>query len=444
MIVERKYMVNIVNQAEELVHTIISLEDLYSTIVDLNGKILLKPVGPTAHLGAFYDLFERPMYHELYERIKETLATENEAFYWEMDDGNPDSRISAAPICIDGQQVATWLLCAYNKEQAENLLELYKNQWALSTLISEYLSSLYKLEKREAEVKKAEEALDYELRQKEIITGALARMMSDMDENLDLMFEKTGKLLELDGVILYTIKSSDSKEFSLRKYWNPNGEKPDAAIDVKWNRNSYQAQEKEAIERGGYVIDHGSHIAKVNVGTFQGRMRALMAYPLVVNDVVWGWLAFLHSRSERVWTEAEVLFTRELSRIVRRILDYKVGEGNLKKVNHFLLDTYNYMPVGIFIRENKTGKVLFSNRLLNEKLGYDFTGADSRTFLPDVHDKFDNLAGMRTSNFTNNSIMKWRKYLGGLDTIADISEIQIEWLNREPASLIVIMPAKDE
>lgn len=431
------------DEAKELVRSVISLEDVYSTIVDLDGKILMPPVGPEADMGSFYDLFERPIYKDLYEEIKETLGEHKKPIYWEMEDGNPDSRISAAPIIVDGQQIATWILCAYNKVQADRLFMLYENQWVIARLISEYLNSLYTSEKKSSIMKTAEAALESEMKQREIITETLSMMAADIDGALENMFTKTGKLLNLDSIILYTVKEPGSDEFGLRKYWNVYGALPDETIDTSWKRMSYIAEEQEAIERGGFIIDHNNITNRIRVGTLQGRMRAVMVYPIVVNDALLGWFLFLENKSERVWTESEVLFTKELSRLVKRMLSMQIGEGNLRKVNHFLLDTYNYISVGIFIRDIYTGKVLFSNKKLNDMLGYNFTGKDSRALLTDLHDKFDNIIGMRNNEITNNKVMKWRRYIDALDAIVDITEIQSEWLNGEPASFIIMRLAQD-
>ena len=112
-------------------------------------------------------------------------------------------------------------------------------------------------------------------------------------------------------------------------------------------------------------------------------------------------------------------------------------------MNKHLIETYNSFKEGIFIRDTQSGQVLFSNAAMNEMLGYDFTGRDSRELITDLHDRFDNITGMRKPFITKDRVVNWRRYIQRLDDIMDITEIQIEWLKGEHASLIILRKAKD-
>ena len=80
---------------------------------------------------------------------------------------------------------------------------------------------------------------------------------------------------------------------------------------------------------------------------------------------------------------------------------------------------------------------------MNEMLGEDFVGGDSRKIVTDLRDKFDNISGMRKPFITKEKVAKWRSYIQCMDDIMDITEIQINWLDGQPASLIILRKAKD-
>jgi hypothetical protein len=80
---------------------------------------------------------------------------------------------------------------------------------------------------------------------------------------------------------------------------------------------------------------------------------------------------------------------------------------------------------------------------MNELIGYDFVGRDSREIITDLHDKFDNLDGVRKPFITKERVVNWRRYIQKLDNIMDITEISMEWLSGEAASLIILRKAKD-
>ena len=99
--------------------------------------------------------------------------------------------------------------------------------------------------------------------------------------------------------------------------------------------------------------------------------------------------------------------------------------------------------MGVFVRDAYSGEVLFANKKMNELMGYDFYGTDSRVIISDLHDRFDNIETMRKPFMTNEKVVKWRSYIEKLDSIVDITEIKMEWLDGEPASLIILRKANE-
>jgi hypothetical protein len=87
--------------------------------------------------------------------------------------------------------------------------------------------------------------------------------------------------------------------------------------------------------------------------------------------------------------------------------------------------------------------VLFSNKVMNEMMKKDFTGGNSREIMTDLHDRYDGEDVMRKAFITKNRVNTWRSYIRQFDSIMDITEISMEWLSGEPASLIVLREARD-
>ena len=113
---------------------------LYSTVVDQDGHALVDPVGPEAYLGYYYDMFERPETQEFFDSIKRSTMIQDEAVYMELEgDGNPDSRLSAVPIVVNGVYLATWILCAHDKSQSAMLRIASREQYHVGELISSFI-----------------------------------------------------------------------------------------------------------------------------------------------------------------------------------------------------------------------------------------------------------------------------------------------------------------
>jgi hypothetical protein len=124
-------------------------------------------------------------------------------------------------------------------------------------------------------------------------------------------------------------------------------------------------------------------------------------------------------------------------------LENAEGDDNIRNVNKHLIETYNNFTVGIFVRDAYSGEILFSNKVMNQMMDRDFVGGNSREIITDLHDRYDDTTGMRKAFITRDRVNSWRSYIKRFDSIMDITEISIEWLNGEPASLIVLRDAKD-
>ena len=151
------------------------------------------------------------------------------------------------------------------------------------------------------------------------------------------------------------------------------------------------------------------------------------------------YIVFCENQAERTWTDDDIAFAKEVTDVASRIIRFATGEESADQANKTLLDIYNYLSVGIFIKDDQSGKVIFSNRTMNNMLGYDFTGGDSRIIV--AHS--GNTMGFGETT-DRNRVTNWRKYIDSLVKIVDITEIRIKWLNGEPASVYIVRPVDEK
>jgi len=74
-------------------------------------------------------------------KLNEVVLRNNVPVMMEMDDDITGSMICGAPIMIDGKHVATWICCSYDDEDAKKMESVYKVQWQLGRIFSEYAFS---------------------------------------------------------------------------------------------------------------------------------------------------------------------------------------------------------------------------------------------------------------------------------------------------------------
>ncbi len=111
------------------------------------------------------------------------------------------------------------------------------------------------------------------------------------------------------------------------------------------------------------------------------------------------------------------------------------------KMQHFTASRtqiLNELNVGILVKSRVTGKVIFANDSLNHRLGYDFTGMDSARLVPDLRDARE---GMSVSG--SSTIGRWRRYINELGGIFDVSEVEMEWADGEPAAVLILRMAQE-
>ncbi|MBQ6230210.1 MAG: hypothetical protein IJJ74_03730 [Eubacterium sp.] len=424
------------NNLAEFFQNISCAFNLYSSIVDVKGRILTRPVGPESFLGDFYDLFERPHYRELYRRLRKRVQDEGEPFITDMGNGNPDNLISAAPIYVEDKYVATWLLCAYDRKQAEDLKAIYKKQWAIADNVSTYMVKINTSVQKAEKLKKLEEDTEKHIRQKEIISDAIMNISGGM-ACISNLFEAAGTEMKVDYIAMFGLTSPESDTYEYKRAWFSHGRNK-TVIDSTWKTGRYPEEYDTIRKKGCLIIDNKNMTNRVRVGIFRGNVRAVMIYPAVIDEKESAYIVFCENQAERTWTENDIAFAKEVSETVGRILRYTNGEENADEANKTLLDIYNYLSVGIFIKDDQSGRVVFSNRTMNNMLGYDFTGGDSSVII--AHS--GNAMGFG-DNDDRNKVTNWRKYIESLVKIVDITEIRIKWLNGEPASVYIVRPVEE-
>lgn len=422
------------------------ISGLYSVLVDNNGAVVCPPCGPDTNIGDFYDMFEKPAYKEYYKKLKEIVRKKGHACVLDREDDEV-GKISPAPIKNNKGGAYFWIVGSYTEEETERLKTFCEFQWEIAKLVSENICQSEQILIQSAKVKGAGNKLRSELSRQNILNVALSKCGSRLVDSVDNVIEETlrdiGINLDLDCAFLYTLKGKLNKSSKLRYYWDLKGEAPDEQL------NSYMAQRVDAVrdqiikEQGIFIIDNNNMSEQKNLILLRYGVKAVVAQPVYRGDEMYAVLFYVDRRLQRVWTADEIRFMQNITLVVQNMLDEAEGDGNVRRVNKYLVDSYNNFEVGIFVRDAYSGEVLFANKKMNEMLGYDFVGTDSKQLIVDLHDRFDDITAMRKPFITKEKVVKWRKYIEPLGGIMDITEVRIEWLSGEPASLIILHEAKD-
>lgn len=431
---------------EVMMKAFADVAELYSAFVTVDGRIVFQPTGPATNLGDFYDLFEKPEYKEYYKYIKQVVMDKNEPMVLEREEGGL-GRISAAPIQVDGVVRGFWILGSYTAEETEQLIRVSSKQWELAGFMSDYLAQCKVIEVEAAKSRGAGMKLREELARQNIINNALTKINSKLFDTIDEVIEETvrevGLNLDINKIVLYVKGSEYDQGYSIRSYWDVSGMSPDQDVLMDVPKRMYLVE--DAVKKGNsaYFADNSNMTEKKKINLMRFNLKAMIAYPIFMNGKLYGAMLFAESKTERVWTKEELRFTQSISLLVQNMLETAEGDENIRNVNKHIIEAYNNFKVGIFVKEAATGEVLFSNTYMNEMMGFNFVGNNSKMVLTDLHDKFDDITGMRKGFMDKERVTNWRSYIKVVDDIMDITEIKIEWLKGEQASLIILRSAKD-
>lgn len=423
-----------------------NISGLYSVYVDMEGKMVFKPTGPEMNLGVFYDAIENPKSKEFFYKHREKIIETGEPVIASMMPPE-DGSVFGAPIRQNDRIIAIWIIAAYSKEENARLKKYYQDFCDLAELISDYVEKKLAAEIEIAKTKGVGAKLREELAGQNIITNALSKINSNLYNSVNEVIEETlGDVcthLNLGEAFIYTRSKHNVKEYKVRNYWNITGRQPDSDLLETLSVNMYIVEQN--IKNGGgiHLVDNANYTRETKLSIMRYNLKAIVAYPIYVKGKLNGVVFFGEDRNERVFSKEELRFLKSISLIIQNMVENAVGDDNIRNVNKHLIETYNNFDVGVFVRDAYSGEVLFSNKKMNELVGCDFLGMDSRMLINDLHDRFDGISTMRKPFITSEKVVNWRSYIEKLDEIMDITEIKMEWLDGEPASLIILRKAND-
>ena len=426
-------------KVDQLIDGFASACELYSAVLDINGRILIEPSGPNAYLGEFYVLMSDPKYYSLYQKITNFIIASGEPMYSEIDDGNPDSRLSAAPIFVDGRFVATWILYAHSKAQNQKLFKSFDKQGMIAGCLSDIISRLYVGSLTMSEDKEVRTELEFERQCKETVNEILDVIVDGDKRAVTDIYEKVGKLLDIDFMVYYKFDRSNPTNMDLTEYWAKCGRGEEAEKLFCWDNDHYSPEIAAKIKSDGLIIDKNSMTNQMRVEVFNGNVKAIMVFPIFIKGEYDGRMIFIENTKERVWTEPEITFARQITEIISKDLEVQLKLHDIEEGWKIIKDVAEAIPGYLFVR-TPDGKIIFANSALKDKLGMDIVGKDSNFIVP-MNDGYIDGAGVLQ---TSKGISVYQRYIDVLGGIYDVTESFHKWRTYDRVSIVILEPSKSE
>ena len=423
-----------------LVKAFADISGLYSVIIDGEGKPLTEPAGPGAHFGEFYDLFEQPAYRQIYMELNEIILQNNVPVMMEMDDGNPDSRICGAPIRIKDKHLGTWIVCAYDAHDVKQMEHIMESHWNLASMFSDYLYNTEVLSKEALRYRTVEMMMVDRIERQRLINKALNSMSQDKTEVINELLKDTGESLGVDVAVIYN-RDEDGR-YVCEYFWTGYGTMTADEYISKWKDGDTQNPNR-MIEEDVLIVDSNHPNNPMQKGMENKHIRSFIGKPIKNDGKVTGCIVYASLKNDKIWEQTDIDYVADVRDAASGIIARNERDGVIYVANRQLVDTYNFLSVGIFIKDKETGEVLFSNHALNSMLGYDFTGKDSKTLIPDMDNKFKGMGMMKNPYLSDKKEIGWRSYIRQFDKIMDLAELKVIWTDGRKASLIILRDVKE-
>ena len=423
-------------KVDQLIDGFASACELYSVVLDINGHILIEPSGPNAYLGEFYVTMTDPGYLETYQKVVNFIIASGEAMYSEIDDGNPDSRVSVAPIFVDNRFVAAWILYAHNKAQNQKLFKSFEKQNTVAQCLSDIITRLYAGSITINEDKKIRTELEFERQCKEIVNEILDVIINGDKSKVTDIYEKVGKIMDVDYIVYYTVDRTNPTKMILIDYWAKGGKCEEAEKSFGWEHDHYSPEIAAQIRTDGLIIDKHSMTNQMRVEVFNGNARAVMVFPVYVMGEYNGRMIFIENSKERVWTEAEITFAKQITEIISRDLGVQIRKQEIDDGWLMIKDVAEALTDYMLVR-SMDGKIIFANSSLREKLGEEIIGRDSSFIVPMQDEYPEDILSTETAR----RVTVYQRYVDVLGDIYDITESFHRWRTYDRVSIVILEPA---
>ncbi len=422
---------------EEFVEAFVAVTGLYSVMVSPDGRFLTKPYGPAEHLGEFYDLFERPYYKQLYMDFNQEILSKREPVVMDMESDYSDSCISGAPILMDDKHVATWLICAFNKQQRTQLMSIFRSQWTIAAYVAKYAYNEIVVEQEIRRSRLNEMRLEKHIEQQEIIKNLLSSLQRDKTFSEEKILERVGQFLGVDNITCFLL-NDDNGKFEWNREWNVRSVDEPVNKGVAWARREIAETTKAIQEQGHLELTYEKYPTDMKTMLMGQRFKNILMLPVYNQNEYRGMLTFVSVKRLKQWRDHDIMFAKSIRDILQEMFLNEETEGSLRSVNESSLMILEHLPQIIYLKDAMSGRIFYSNKAADLAFGMDLIDYDGNQIAKSLEYQFGENPVMRKGFVYNKNVSNWECYIKQLDKIMKVQEISVDWKDEASAKLVIL------
>lgn len=417
--------------------------DYYTVLLDFGGKQLIHPGGPASDMGLFYDMFERPDFKQLFHDITVQTREEKKPVYRNFQMDAIKTSIVFSPIIIENNVIAYWVMANFHEDGMEKLGSVVEAQWQLANSMTRCFYVDEMIENEVHHRKLVEMQLEKEQKESDLMEELVSCISKDGVAAIGEISRKAGDFLGVADIAIYTIdkKTGDAE---LYYEWSKSGED-----DVFFRKMALTASEynvaKEHFQKDGILIADGQlqdnflkdFVIRTNSGV-------LMLVDLKIDGVSGGYVLIADQDKTRVFNKNMIRFTKVITDLLGRMLSDNNKGSKLEMLHEGFLDAYNHIRDAVFVKDNRTGDIIFANKATEKLFGYSLEGRQANEIINDQMEQYRTIQGVRKRLIADKKITKWQSYMKELDQIMNIVEVHLDTINGADCSLIIMKKNKNK
>ena len=413
----------------------------YSVVLDAEGKQLTNPAGPAIDMGLFYDMFERPLFKEQFVDISERAKQQRipQSISFDMD--SLKVHMVFAPLMLENVVTAYWVLTSFAEDGARILGDIAENQWHLANSIAKCFYS-QELVQKELKIRKLTEMqLHKEQTERRVLEDVIASMSRGGEASLSEICYKIGMYLSVQNIAIY-LQNKETENVEKYFTWNQFDEETSFFDTMDLSQAEYGVMAELFRENCLLIADMNSEKAFLKEMAKQTD-KAVIVNKLSVATDVEGYVVFADDDKAREFDHVDTHFVTSISKIFESLIS-----KNKKKapdaIKSGLLESYDHLRDAVYVKDNRTGEIIFANKATDKLFGYSLVGMRATDIISDQMEQYRNMGGVRRRFIDNKKVTKWQTYMRELDQIMNIVEVHMETLYGADWSLFILKKNKNK
>ena len=433
---------NMISELQILQDALSTNADYYTLVVDTEGRQLTTPTGPVSDMGLFYDLVERPLYKEKFVSIAEQAKEQRIPLSESFDVEGMAVHMVFAPLLLEDKVIAYWMLTSFSKNGEKILGDVTDKQWKLAGSIVKHFHSKELVQKEAKGRKLAELKLHKEQSERRVIEDIVTSMMRDREIALNEMCHKISAYLSVENIAIY-LENKTAGNVENYYAWNQADEETPFFDTMELSKAEYGVL-KECFKKDEMLVadTQSEDLFLKEIARRTGQVVAIRRMKL--DSGRQGYVVLGDENRGREFDITDLNFVEVIATIFGNFISYGDKKGSPDVVKSGVLESYDHIRDAIFVKDNRTGEIIFANKATGKLFGYNIVGMRATEVINDQMEQYRNIGGVKKRFIDNRKVMKWQTYMKELDQIMNIVEVRMETLYGEDWNLFVLKKNKNK